>query len=260
MYKALVLQKCVEPSRRTRIGIIGFILVTLAAGTAVAQETKNDKADGSWSGSAEASLVALSGNSNIRTFGLGGEATYDPGEWRWFGRFRHIETESDEQLQARSRSGLIETSRRLSGRIEAYGRGGYLRDLFAGIEGRLTTEGGLAYLAIRNAPHSLRILFGLGVTREKRAVGNKLVLGTASATGRYTWEITKTGTLTEEAVFVAGLNGGDDWRFTNEAAATASLGNRLSLKVSHRLSYLNMPVPGFRRTDSILSTALVTNF
>ena len=50
--------------------------------------------------------------------------------------------------------------------------------------------------------------------------------------------------MTEEAAFVADLNTGDDWRFTNELAATAALSTRLSLKVSHKLSYLNEPVPG----------------
>ena len=66
--------------------------------------------------------------------------------------------------------------------------------------------------------------------------------------------------MTEEAAFVADLNTGDDWRFTNELAATAALSTRLSLKVSHKLSYLNEPVPGFRKTDTILSAALVANF
>ena len=59
---------------------------------------------------------------------------------------------------------------------------------------------------------------------------------------------------------MADLNTGDDWRFSNEIAATAALSSRLSLKVSHKLSYLNEPVPGFRKTDAILSAALVASF
>ena len=70
----------------------------------------------------------------------------------------------------------------------------------------------------------------------------------------------ETSALREEAAVVAGLNSGDDWRFTNEVAVTAALSTRLSLKVSHKLSYLNRPVPGFRKTDAILSAAMVANF
>jgi putative salt-induced outer membrane protein YdiY len=49
--------------------------------------------------------------------------------------------------------------------------------------------------------------------------------------------------------------GGED-----EVAVTAALSARLSLKVSHRLSYLNRPVPGFRKTDTTLSAAMVASF
>ena len=59
---------------------------------------------------------------------------------------------------------------------------------------------------------------------------------------------------------MADLNTGDNWRFTNEVAITAAVSARLSLKVSHKLSHLNRPVPGFRKTDTILAAAMVANF
>ena len=244
----------------SRICALGIIAVTLAGDVAVAQQRSDDPDDGPWSGTAEASLVATSGNSDTRTLGLGGELTYDPNTWRWLGRVSYVETEADDQLRARSHSALVETSRSFSERLEVYGRGGYLRNLFAGIERRLTTQGGLAYEVIATGPQSLRLLAGLGFTREQRVVGDDLSLATANLTGRYRWAITETSALTEEAAVVADLTTGDNWRFTNEVAAIAALSTRLSLKVSHKLSYLNEPVPGFRKTDTILSAALVANF
>ena len=113
---------------------------------------------------------------------------------------------------------------------------------------------------IATDPQSLQLLAGFGFTREQRAVGDALSLGTANVTGRYRWTISETSALTEEVAFVADLNTGDDWRFTNEVAVTAALSTRLSLKVSHKLSHLNRPVPGFRKTDTILAAAMVANF
>jgi putative salt-induced outer membrane protein YdiY len=237
-----------------------FTLLALFPAWAVAQQPSEEPADGPWSGTAEVSLVATSGNSDTRTFGLGGELTYDPGIWRLLARASFVESEADDELRARSQSALLETSRAFSEHLEVYGRGGYLRDLFAGIERRITTEGGLAYHAIATEAHSLQVLAGVGFTDEQRAAGGDRSLGTANATGRYRWAVTETSALTEEAGFVADLNAGDDWRFTNEVAATAALSTRLSLKVSHKLSFLNEPVPGFRKTDAILSAALVANF
>ena len=237
-----------------------FVLMILGPIDAVAQPALDDPVEGPWSGTAEVSLIATSGNSDTHTFGLGAEVTYDPGAWRWLGRISYVETDADDQLKARSESALVEMSRPLAERLEAYARGGYLRDLFAGIERRLTTEGGLAYMVIATDPQSLQLLAGFGFTRELRVVGDALSLGTANATGRYRWAVSETSALTEEASFVADLNTGDNWRFTNEVAITAAVGARLSLKVSHKLSHLNRPVPGFRKTDAILAAAMVANF
>ncbi len=237
-----------------------FVLMILDPAAAVAQPPSGDPVEGPWSGTAEVSLIATSGNSDTRTFGLGGEVTYAPSTWRWLGRMSYMEAEADDQLRARAQSALVEMSRAFSGRLEVYGHAGYRRDLFAGVERRLTTEGGLAYTAIATESHSLRLLTGFGFTGEQRVVGDDLSLGSANATDRYTWAITETSALSEEAAFVAGLNSGDDWRFTNEVSATAALSTRLSLKVSRKLSYLNRPVPGFRKTDAVLSAAMVANF
>jgi len=237
-----------------------FAVMVFGPAAAVAQPSPDDPAEGPWSGTAEVSLIATGGNSDTRTFRLGTEVTYDPGVWRWLGRISYVETEADDQLKARSQSALVEISRPFSRRLEAYARGGYLRDLFAGIERRLTTESGLAFAVIATDPHSLQLLAGFGFTREQRAGVDALSLGTANATGRYSWAISETSALTEEATFVADLNTGDDWRFTNEVAATAALSTRLSLKVSHKLSHLNRPVPGFRKTDTILAAAIVAHF
>ena len=124
----------------------------------------------------------------------------------------------------------------------------------------MTTEGGLAWEAIAGAPHSLQILGGGGVTREIRLVGDDLTIGTANATGRYVLTLSDTSKITEEASFVGALNPGENWRIANEVAATATLTRLFSLKVSHKRSYLNAPVAGFKRTDTISSAALVATF
>ena len=165
--------------------------MTLAGGVAVAQPTSDDPVERPWSGTAAVSLIATSGNSDTRTFGLGGEVTYAPDTWRWLGRVSYVEAEADDQVRARAQSALVELSWAFSGRLELYGRGGYQRDLFAGIERRLTTEGGLAYTVIATEPQSLRLLAGFGFTGEQRVVGDDLSLGTANATGRYTWAIAR---------------------------------------------------------------------
>ena len=119
-----------------RTSALAFTTMLFASGGAMAQPAE-DSDDGPWSGTAEVSLLATSGNSDTRTFGLGGEVTYDPGTWKWLGRVSYVESEADDQLRARSQGALFEVSRHISERLDVYGRGGYLRDLFAGIRRRL---------------------------------------------------------------------------------------------------------------------------
>jgi putative salt-induced outer membrane protein len=239
--------------------ILALAYLLLVPGVTLAQDTDPEEPP-RWSGTAEVSALATSGNSDTRTFGLGGEVVFDPGTWKWLGRAAYVETEADDVLRARSQSALLEVSRAVSERLDVYGRGGYLRDLFAGIERRIATEAGLAYQVIATGAHTLEVLGGVGFTQEQRSTGDDLSLATANGTGRYAWALTETSALTEEAAFVAALNSGDDWRLTNEIAATAALSSLLSLKVSQKLSYLNRPVPGFRKTDTIFAAALVANF
>jgi hypothetical protein len=52
----------------------------------------------------------------------------------------------------------------------------------------------------------------------------------------------------------------DDWRFDNTAALTAKLNAKLSLKLSHVTHVVNLPTPGFKKTDTIASAALVAKF
>ena len=240
-----------------RPAVVAFALALLVPSPASAQKTTDNDV---WSGNAEISAVATSGNSETRTFGVGGEVIYKPGDWTWLGRAAYVESSADEELRARSFNGLIEISRNITTRLEFYGRGGYLRDLFAGIERRLTTEGGLAYKILGAKAHALRLLVGAGVTQEARLAGEDLSMGTANTTGRYEWMLSATSALTEEAVFVADLHTGNNWRFANELAVSGALSTLLSVKISHKLSFLNQPVPGFRKTDTIIAAALVSTF
>jgi hypothetical protein len=56
------------------------------------------------------------------------------------------------------------------------------------------------------------------------------------------------------------LSRGGDWRGASVTAISAGLNSLLSLRVSHVVSYLNEPVAGFGRTDTISSAAVVATF
>ena len=163
-------------------------------------------------------------------------------------------------MNARSFSALVQVSRPFSPRLEAYGRVGYLKDTFACIDDRISSDGGISYEIATTERHSLTTLTGFGFTREVRLGADDLSLVTANATVQYSWALSETSALTDETAVTADMRNAGDWRFTNDIGLTAGLNGIFSLRLSQKLTYLNEPVPGFRQTDVVVSAALVANF
>ena len=213
-----------------------------------------------WSGKAEVSYVATSGNSDTKTLGAAGEAEYQPGPWSGKLKLEFVRAEANGVVNARSFAGLLRGARKLSPRLEAYAQGAYVENTFAGIDHRLAGEGGLAYLLVAHDPHSLKAEGGLGYTKESRSNGDDRSFATGRIGLLYKFKFSKTADFTEEASFTESFKDSKDWRFSNAASVTAGLTTVLSVKISHVLQRLNEPVPGKKKTDTITSAALVAKF
>jgi putative salt-induced outer membrane protein len=213
-----------------------------------------------WSGKAEVSYVATSGNSDSKTLGAAGETEYQPLPWSAKLKFAYVHAQSEGVDTAKSFAGLLRGARKLSARLETFAQGDYFEDKFAGIDHRTTAQGGLSYLLIAPDPHSLKISAGLGYSWEKRENGDDRDFGLGQFGLTYLWKISKTAEFSEEAAFTESFKDSSDWRFANVASITAGVTTVLSVKISYALNTLNEPVPGKKKTDTITSAALVAKF
>jgi putative salt-induced outer membrane protein len=213
-----------------------------------------------WSGKAEVSYVATSGNSDTKTLGAAGEAEYQPLPWSAKAKIEFVRAEANGVVNARSFAGLLRGARKLSDRLETYAQGAYVENTFAGIDHRVAGEGGLAYLLFTSGPHTIKVEGGVGYTKEDRTNGDDRSFGTARAGLLYKWKLSKTAEFSEEASFTEDLKESRDWRFANAVSLTAGVTTVLSVKLSHALVTLNEPVPGKKKTDTITSAALVAKF
>jgi putative salt-induced outer membrane protein len=213
-----------------------------------------------WSGKAEASYVATSGNSDTQTIGAAGEVEYQPLPWSGKAKIEFIRAEADGQVNARSFAALLRGARKLTARLETYALGAYVENTFAGIDHRVAGEGGLAYLLLAPEPHTLKIESGIGYTKENRTNGDDRSFATGRVGILYKWKFSKTAEFSEEASFTESFKDSKDWRFANAASVSASMTTVLSVKVSYVLQRLNEPVPGKKKTDTITSAALVAKF
>jgi putative salt-induced outer membrane protein YdiY len=211
-------------------------------------------------GKAEFALVTTSGNAKARTIGTSGEITLRPPSWVLLGKVGFVRQEADGVVSAKSLATLERLSRVLSPRLQAFGQHAYLRDLFAGVENRNSADGGLSYLLIQVGAHTLFVDGSLGYLNEDRTVEPGLSNPIAGAGSRYKFKLSETSDLTDDLAASFDLAEDGTWRLNHLIALTARIASAFSLKVSNQLRFVDEPVPGFERTDTITSAALVVGF
>lgn len=211
-------------------------------------------------GTAEFAFVGSTGNSSTQTIGVGGEFIYRPAPWEARVKTAYVRNESGDQLRAHSFVVTTRAQRMIGTGLSAYGQYGYQRDRFAGILARNTIEAGLVYTWINEARHTLIVDGGYGYAKERRLTSNNLSTAVVGTGGSYTLRLSATSTLSEDGRFVFSVRDGDDWRYVNTSALTATVTTLLSLKLSNMVRYVHRPALGFEATDIVTSVALVANF
>jgi putative salt-induced outer membrane protein YdiY len=231
------------------------------AGDAVTgQFARTDPPPPRWERAADLSLVRTGGNTETQTLGVGGSLTWRPGPWTTRARATYVRSTAGDVQQAESFVSELRQARAISDRLDIFGRTEYVVDRFAGIDFRTGLDAGLGLRLIDQASHGLRLDLSSGFSREARRAGEDLTFALANVGGLYRWRLSRTSELTNQALVTADLQDGGNWRFSNGLAVSASVTRLLSFRLSHEIKHINQPVPGFLRTDTIVSGALVARF
>jgi len=211
-------------------------------------------------GTAEAAFVGTSGNASTSTFGLNGELINRPDSWliRQTAGFVRNRAEGETTAEVFLYGGRIQKT--LTPRLSAFGEYGYFRDEFAGVSHRNTLAGGVTAKLVDRPAHLLTADAGLGFLNEQRLAGDDVSSATYGGTLAYKWKFSSTAEFTDEVRLTGLFDRAEDWRLAHVAAITARLTDGLSLKVSNAIRYAHFPVPGFKKTDTTTSVALVAKF
>src|SRR5688500_15307922 len=127
-----------------------------------------------WEGKAELSFVSMGGNTKAQSLGTAADLIWRGSVWTTEAKGIFVRAEADDRETARALSAQVRESRKLSSRVDVFGRAGFLRDTFAGIDGRTTLDAGLGWLAVDRPRHLLRVDGGLGYLIENRLAGDDL--------------------------------------------------------------------------------------
>jgi putative salt-induced outer membrane protein YdiY len=264
------------------------LAAVLLSGLPTIPATAQEPDDRPWSNAADFSVVLTGGNSEATSLSLTDRFSY-----RWPRsqvtltvsalRSRTVERGDPELVdgevivpersataEAYSANGKYRYS--LTTALLTYGAGSWERDRRAGIDDRFSGVIGIGYRILETERQSFVAEVGVDYTDENRVDGTGMSYAGVQATLGYERALTETATLTGEVEVLENLEETKDVRVNSTAALTASLSQRLALKLSYLLKFDNRPVtilvdPGtsdqvfvFDKTDTRLGASLVVNF
>jgi len=195
-----------------RAAVIAVLYSTFTASRASAQAPAAPEPPPKLEATAQASALATTGNASAQSLGFAGDVVARPGLWIHSGKATFAQTRDDEGLEARSIATLFRSERTLSPRLSAFGQYDFLRDLFAGIEQRHTTAGGLSFLAINSAAHKLRLDGGIGYQHESRLNAEDTDSAVLLGGLVYRWKISMNSEIVEEVYFILPVQHSDEWK------------------------------------------------
>ena len=171
-----------------------------------------------------------------------------------------MQGKTDGATTARTIAAELRGGRHFTPRFELFAQGDYFKNEFAGIDRRISGVGGAAYSAVQTPAQELELQAGVGYTKETRVNGGDRSFATGLAGFLYKIKLSSTTDLSDEFSYVESFKDSSDWRIANAFSVSVAINKVFSLKASHTLAYLNEPVPGFGKTDTITSVALVAKF
>lgn len=236
---------------------LAMMIVALVVGLSAIAEDAPQKP---WTGSAELSYVATSGNTDTSSLGLGGELHYKPGTWTYDFKVSYVEAETDGTKSAEKIGALFGASRPISERLDYYARIAYLSDKFSGIDSNYSADTGVAWKALTGETQFLDLGAGVGYTSESRTVGEDRDFATGTMFAKYKYVFSTSAEFTDNANYIYDFDNSENWRFLNSAAVTAAVNSIFSLKAYYNIVYLNEPVAGFEKTDTTTGVSLVAKF
>jgi putative salt-induced outer membrane protein YdiY len=213
-----------------------------------------------WEATSELSFVSTGGNADVQTLGIGLSTIHRTNKWETAANGSFVRSVADGLESARSLTAGLRQSVKISPRLDLFGRSSYRRDLFAGIEHRGSLDAGLGFKLVNTGAQQLKIDLGSGYLREERSNGPALSSAILNNVNTWRWQVREALTFANDVAITLPLEDAHAWRVSNLFSVTTALTDMFAVKLSYSTNYLNRPVPGFGRTDTIASAALVTRF
>jgi len=179
------------------------------------------------------------------------------------GRIDAEDKEQGRETTAQRFNSELRYDRFLGERVSVYFLAGALIDQFAGFDLRTHEQVGVSYLAVNTEPTQLMLELGFDWAQENFAGTDQdpdyQDVFAARLLAGLTHDFNESVGFTNTLELYPNVVDFEDIRILNEAALAAKLSDKLSLRLSHSLTFDNQPVPDFVKLDQTTRVTIVAS-
>ena len=207
---------------------------------------------------ADFGLVDAAGNSDVTSFTASERLEWKPEASRWIlsQTFKAVYGKTDGATSAESYRGSVRADRRISDQLQLFVAGGFERDRFAGVSRRFEELVGIGARLVDRPRHSLEVEAGAAFTQQRSTADLDDNFMAARGAATYQFKLTDAATFRQQLEVLENLEETDDLRLNSETALVAPLSRRIAIKIAYVIRFDNIPEPGFRKTDRVLSSGM----
>ena len=235
---------------RAKLGGLLLAGLGLAPGPVAAQQTDTLRL------TLDLGFVNTAGNTELTTINAGERVEWKDPELKLAQSFEMVYGRSDGETtssvwRATARADVV-----LTEAVAAYGAFGFERNRLAGLARRFDEGAGLAVGLVRTVRNQLDLEGGVSLVQERSVAGTGDDFLSARGAAKYVHQFSTLTYFRQTMEATTNLEATEDFRINSESAVVAPLSRSLALKVSYVVRFDNVPEPGFRTTDRVLTTAL----
>jgi len=205
-------------------------------------------------------FVNAAGNTSVTTFNLGEALTHTSGSWKLQQSLGALYGKTEGEKSAEQFQAGVRADYSLSERVSLYGRAGWDRNQFAGINRRFEEGVGLAMKLVAGERDALSVEAGLGATQQVNTSEESSNFLAGRAAALYKHSLAEKAFVQQALEFIPNFDVSDDYRIFSETSLVAPLSSAIALKVAYVVRLDNLPEPGFKKTDRILTTGVQLNW
>ncbi len=238
------------------------IIAMLTSVSAYAQEAKPQE----WKANVGLSGVLNTGNSVNQTIAGSALVSYKQDKnqitWNAGGSYGRAKDNATGITSTNSKNWLsqIRYDRFLTEIFSLYGLGHIGQNELAGYDLRYGAAAGYSHFLYKTDATVFKYELGFDVTQENRVTPPDATIYSARTFLQYTHKFSETASFGQDAEGLFNVQEGEDYRINTLTSLNLKLTQKVAFQVGYAIRFDNVPVPSFKKVDTITQLGLNVNF